>query len=95
MKLSNKKPKVTRAELERKLFEVSSQLIHNYHFAAGQLKNATAEHLTGSGVILQLTTLGGKEIIPPVCIRDGLSVATIAAIKADLTRSFELALNKP
>ena len=44
-----------------------------------------------SGVILELTALGGKEIIPPVMIRDGLSQATIKAIQNDLCRSFELA----
>ena len=45
-----------------------------------------------SGVLLQFTGVGGKELVNPVMIRDGLSDATIAAIKADLQRSFDLSV---
>jgi hypothetical protein len=45
----------------------------------------------GSGVILSMTFLGGKEVFEPVMIRNGLSKETIEAIKADLVRSFEYA----
>lgn len=46
----------------------------------------------GSGVLLELTFIGGKEAISPVVIKDGLSAETIAAIKADIRRSYELAV---
>lgn len=44
-----------------------------------------------SAAILTITGLGGRVIVAPVAIRDGLSAATIAAIKADLQRSYDLA----
>lgn len=45
----------------------------------------------GSGVVLQISAIGGKEVLPAVMIRDGLSAATVKAIQEDLRRSFELA----
>jgi len=47
--------------------------------------------MMASGVVLQLTALGGRELIPPVVIRDGLWPETIAALQEDLRRSFEIA----
>ncbi len=45
----------------------------------------------GSGVVLSLTLVGGKELFEPVMICNGLSKETIAALKADLVRSFNYA----
>lgn len=84
-----KKP--TRQELERKIRELEAQLVHRCHFASRTIDKAGTKSLTGSGVILSLVTLGGREIIEPVCIRDGLSDETIAALKADFSRSYEIA----
>jgi hypothetical protein len=72
----------------RKILELESQLAHVYHFAHRGIDKASVKHRMGSGVLLQLSGLGGKEIILPVMIRDGLSDETIAAIKADLVRSY-------
>lgn len=89
------KPKQTKAariaELERKLREAEAGAAHVYHFASVTVDKASTDHLMASGVILTLTVLGGREIFSPVLIRDGLSKETIAAIKADLVRSYELA----
>jgi len=83
------------AELERKLREAEAGSAHVYHFAHRSLDKA-GNNLTGSGVVLTLTVLGGREVCKPVLIRDGLSAETINALKADLVRSFELAtLLKP
>lgn len=83
-------------ELERKLGEALAGQVHQYHFAGSCLDKASTDHLTGSGVVLTLTVLGGRKICEPVLIRDGLSKETITALKADLVRSFELAtLFKP
>lgn len=82
--------KLTKADLRRKVAELESQLAHVYHFADAQIDKAGAP-LMASGVVMTLTAIGGREIIPPVCIKDGLSPATIAAIRADLRRSYELA----
>ena len=62
-----------------------------YAFASQQISGAGTEKRMASGVLLQLTGIGGKEIIPPVMIKDGLSGETIDAIKKDLVRSYNLA----
>ena len=77
------------ATLERRLFEARAQ----YAATLGAAFDAIAktENFMGSGVILELTALGGKELIPPVMIRDGLSRESIKALQSDFSRSFELA----
>lgn len=91
---SVKPVKRTRAELEACIKMLNAQLAHVYHFADMELHKAGTAVRMGSGVLLELTAygeFGGKKIIDPVVIKDGLSDATIAAIRADLKRSFELA----
>ena len=89
------KPKLTKAqrivELERKLGEALAGQSHVYHFASSSINNASVDHLMGSGVILTLTVLGGREIFSPVMIHDGLSKETINSLKDDLLRSYNLA----
>lgn len=82
-------PKKTKAQLRRKVLELEAQLAATLHFADATLDKA--ENLMGSGVLLQLSALGGRELIPPVVIRDGLSPETIAAIRKDMIRSYEVA----
>ncbi|MBB3017635.1 hypothetical protein FHR70_000675 [Microvirga lupini] len=86
---TTKKP--TYRDLERKVMELNGQLAYVYAFASKDIAKASTDHLMASGVLLQLTVLGGREIIKPVVIRDGLSHETIEALKKDLARSFELA----
>lgn len=86
-----KKPKVTKAELQRKILELEAGYASTYHFADATIGKASTDHLMASGVVLQLTTLGGRQIINPVLIKDGLSPETIAAIRKDIVRSYELA----
>lgn len=76
-------------ELERKLTEAEAQLAHVYHFASANLHKASTEHLMGSGVIITLTVLGGRVICDPVMIRNGLSMETVNALRADMVRSYE------
>jgi len=91
-----KPAKKTRAQLVRQVLELESQLAHRYAFAAVELHRAGTASRMASGVLLQLSAIGGKEIINPVMIKDGLSDATIAAIRADLDRSYNLAVaHKP
>lgn len=89
-KAKKAKRKAEIAELRRKVKEMESQLASSYHFASVTL--AKAGGLAGSAVILELTALGGKAIIPPVAIRGGLSAETIAAIQEELTRSYSEAI---
>lgn len=80
------------AELQRKLRESEAQRASAYHFAASELKRLSLDRCVGSAVILELTLLGDNRKVGPVAIRDGLSAETIAAIKSDLVRSYESAV---
>lgn len=84
-----KKPRLTKADLQRQVKELHAQLVHQYHFASFYLDKASISKTFGSAVILELTFLGGHKVMEPVAIKDGLSDETIAAIKADLKRSYD------
>lgn len=92
MNKTTKPAKKTRAQLERQILELESQLAHRYQFANAEIDRASTAHRMASGVLLQLSAIGGKDIINPVMIKDGLSDATIAAIRTDLKRSYDLAV---
>lgn len=77
------------AAAQRRVAELKAQLAGTLGAAFDAVPKAAECH--GSAVILTLTALGGREIIPPVAIRDGLSQKTVTAIQDDLRRSFELA----
>lgn len=79
------------AELEQKLEEAKAHHIYRHHFASKALDRLSTDKLMGSGVVLSLTLIGGKELFEPVMICNGLSKETIAALKADLARSFNYA----
>jgi hypothetical protein len=80
------------AKLQRENRELKAQLVSNHHFASMDLKKFTIDRCMGSAVILELTCLGGKIKIDPVAISDGLSDETIAALKEDLIRSYNKAV---
>lgn len=77
------------AAAQRRVAELKAQLASTLGAAFDAMPKAADCH--GSAVILTLTALGGREIVPPVAIRDGLAPATVAALQDDLRRSFELA----
>ena len=86
----------SKADLQRQVVEAIAGQAHSYHFAEKLISKAGENVLMGSGVILTITALGGKALIDPVLIRDGLSKETIEAIKEDLRKSYKLAtLYKP
>jgi len=86
--------KKTYAQLEREVLELKAQMANTY--AAASKRLSKCENLIGSGVILRLEALGGKEIIPPVYIVDGLSEAAINALRNEVIRSYnEVTYIKP
>lgn len=94
MKAKSVKP--TRQQLEQQIKDLESQLIHRLAFTAKELDKMSRDKFMGSGVIITIEGLGGRIKLEPVMIRDGLSPATIEAIKADLIYSYEIAtLHKP
>jgi hypothetical protein len=82
----------TKKDLERQILELKAQLAISYTISSSMLDKVSTDHLMGSGVLLQLSGIGGKELINPVMIKDGLSKSTIDAIKADLKRSYDFLL---
>jgi hypothetical protein len=80
----------TKADLARRCKELEAQLVSTAKSALRDMPKA-GDTLTASAVILELTALGGRRIIAPVAIRDGLSAAAIEALKADILRSIDLA----
>ena len=82
----------TKVVLKRKLTEALAGQAHVYHFAGCELQKLSTDRLMGSGVIITMTVLGGRPGMEPTLIRDGLSPETIAAIKADFKRSYDLAI---
>lgn len=79
------------AALENRIVEATALQASNYHFAGQGVSKLTLDKMTGSAVIIEMRFLGGKNVCEPFAILDGLSDTTIAAIKADLKRSFDLA----
>lgn len=79
-------------ELEKTLSDTSACLIHRYHFDTRSIDKVSQNKLTGSAAILTISIYKGDVVVGPVAIKDGLSDATIAAIKADLLRSYNLAI---
>lgn len=89
---TEKKTKAQRiATLEEELQEAKAHHIYRHHFASKALDRFSTDKLMGSGVVLSLAPVGGKELFEPVLICNGLSKETIAALKADLVRSFNYA----
>lgn len=86
-----KKPKPTRADLQRQTKELTAQLACSYHFASAELHKA-GDALKASGVLIELHALGGRQLINPVVIADGLSADTIAALRRDIARSYARAI---
>lgn len=91
------KPKITKAQqiadLQRRLGEAYAASPSTYSTASRDLSKASTDHLMASGVVVTITALGGRVITPPVLIRDGLSHDTIAALQADIARSFKLSVS--
>ena len=83
----------TVAELRQKVSDLEAQIASRTAWACDEIEGA-GEKLIASAVILEIRALGGRVIVKPVAIRDGLSRETIAAIKADLRRSYALATIK-
>lgn len=78
--------------LKRKNMELEAQLAHVYHFVTVQIDRAGGDRMMGSGVLVQLSFLGGKEVCPPFVIKNGLSDETIRAIKKQCQESYASAI---
>jgi hypothetical protein len=72
----------------RKIRELEAQILSAYWSADSALDGVVMEKMLGSGVLVTLSALGGREIVRGVVIRDGLSESTVEALRADIRRSY-------
>lgn len=79
--------------LRRRVAELHGQLPSTYASASKALDGAGSDHLMASGAVLEIRALGGRQIVAPVVIVDGLSQETIAHLKRDLARSYQHVVN--
>lgn len=86
--MSTTRSKKTKAELERRIIDLEAQLPFMHRSALKDIEK-TGDVLMASAAVLHITALGGRTIVGPVAISNGLGHATIEAIKADLKRSFD------
>ena len=91
MKPKTKITKQQRIEkLERELLELKACSIAACSTILSVLPRLSTDHLMASGVVINLSRIGGADI-GTVCIRDGFSKETIEALNRDIQRSKELA----
>ncbi|GAB1340910.1 hypothetical protein [Gemmatimonas sp.] len=102
MKLTKAQRKARAAEhlaaLQRRITHLEGQLGAAYYHAIRALDHASvtsSSNRCADGVLLSLHTLHGEAVFDPVVIPHGLQDPTIAALKAEMTRAFELATNYP
>ena len=76
--------------LKRKLKESEAQQIHNLHFAETYITSQlTRKKMMTSGIIVELTHLGGKKVCSPFMLKNGFSDELIEAFKKDFAYSFD------
>lgn len=80
------------AILKRKLVEVEGQLASTYFFAGVGVDKATRASCMGSGILITMHYLGGKAVCEPFVLKDGPSDETRAALMADLSYSYDKAV---
>lgn len=69
-----------RAEIK----EMEAQTISRLLAAYNNIQNAGKSRMMASGVIVSIHALGGREIVPPFVVADGLADDTIAALRRDV-----------
>lgn len=80
------------SELQNKLFVSEASQLHNLHFASADIQKASSSKMQGSGIILSIKASNGTDIVKPTRIVNGLSQETISAIKEDLRKAYEYAI---
>lgn len=72
--------------------QYKASLIHTYHFAGNELLKCGRDRLLGSGLIVEIKNLDGKQRVMPFMIKGGLSVATINSLLDDMQSTFDSAI---
>jgi hypothetical protein len=83
-------PKMTKQQLLQEILSLKAQMYQSSYFASEELNKCSRDNMMGSAVILKVETLSGRAIVEPVAIQNGLSDASITAIKEDLKYTQEM-----
>lgn len=75
-------------QLRAQIKSYCASQVHQYHFADVYLEKLTEERWKGSGFIMEITSMGGKELMGPVLIREGFQQQTIEALRGEIVRSY-------
>jgi hypothetical protein len=78
----------TRKELERRILELEAQTASTLK-ASIKAIDKVGEPLFASACIVHITALGGREVLPPFAVYDGLSTTTIESLKIDLQKTLD------
>lgn len=79
----------TQLKLIGEVDQYKASLIHTYHFAGAELLKCGNDRFMGSGLIVQIKSLTGKELVTPFMIKNGLSNTTINGLLDDMQRTFD------
>lgn len=79
--------KKTVAELERQIIKLEAAQIIRLKCSYDNALKASTEKYMGSGLIIQVTDLEGKNVIDPTMIVDGFSKELIDALRAEIHQS--------
>lgn len=88
MKPTKETKATTIQKMQQRIVDLDSQSLTAIRAAIENIGNA-GDKLFASGAVLKISALGGRSIVDSVCISDGLSPATIDAIRDDLIRTWE------
>lgn len=78
--------------MQQKVHQHEASTLYRRRAVYHDLLDAGKDKMMASGVIITITALGGRQIVPPVMIADGLSADTIAALQRDVQASHEMAI---
>ncbi len=76
-------------KLRKRIKALEAQLISSQYFAMLSLAHLTEKKYMGSGIVLTITDLSGKEVMSPAMIKNGFSKETVNALKKDFEKSMK------
>lgn len=79
--------KKTVAELERQIIKLEAAQVSRLKCSYDKALKASVEKCMGSGLIIQVTDLEGKNVIDPTMIVNGFSKDLIDALRAEIYQS--------
>lgn len=86
--------KLSRAAQNAKdLLQYKAHDIGTLSAAYREIAKANTDKYMASGVIITVQNLSGATIVEPFMVQDGLSADTIAALQADIKRSYDLRIS--